>query len=860
MATILYMRNTQDNGIGATYFDASTTIGASLATGVVNTTASGTDILWSQTAGGSVLQWVSGKLSAGFTLAGLVTIKLWAFESATAANVGGRVRLYHKNGTTGVETVLGGAPWDDGVEMGTTNPPAAALAWTFTPTSTAFSTGDRLVVKFYITNVGTMGGARTATVRYNNSAAGQGDTSVTLTENVTFNENRTGSLAATLDPITLAATGTIETPGMSAWSATNKSAGVTLSNNDRTATVVVTTNDNHSGRSDNAVTGSAKIYIEYTDVNNAGPLFGGVGISKAGMSFTAGQWHGFTANSIGFYPDGSVFCNWNSTGGTIATGYPTWTEGQRPQIAIDRALKKLWIRVNGGAWAPSGDPAAGTGGLDYSAHLGDVDVYLGYTIYETDTDFGIMTGNFGNAAYANSAPSGFTGLTAVTTSTGTASITLDPITVAATGVVPHTATADITLPAITLAGTGNIPSQGTLASTLSAITLAATGTVANQVFTGTLAVTFDPITLAATGNVPSKGTLASTLDAITLVGTGNIPSKGTLAATLADITLTSTVKVFAQGSLSATLADITLVGTGTVGSAPATGTLASTLGDITLVAAGNVLVRGTVAATLGDVTLAATAAALVKGVFAATLGDITTTTNADVIVGGTGNGTFGDITLVATGKVLVAGSFLKTLDPITLAATAVVPIKGTLNVTLDPIVVSASSSPFTAGVLNTILDPITLAATGAVPAQGTLSVTLGEVTTVALGNVVIKGTVDATFDPITVAGVAVAPVQGDGEIVLGEFTLVAEGVIPHTATLNVTFDPITLVALGSAYTPGETVPIELSGTLSPNVVLVGVLVEGQVTMSARVSGTTALGASTAGPVDLEGQVPENPEV
>jgi hypothetical protein len=879
MATILFMRETTGNAIGS-FRDAVTTAGSSTTTGVVTLTNGGSNIQWTKTAGGAALEWISGRSPVGgWTLSGLVSVQLRALESNANDQAQGRIRLY-KRTSAGSETELTGSPWDDGVEMGTTN---TALTWTFTPTSMAFAENDRLVIRFFVTNVGGAMTTGTATMSYDGAAAGTGDTRVQINENVTFkNEERTGTLASTLGAITLVATGTVSNTPNVYWSATNKSAAATLSNSNLTGSHNGGSGDNAMGRSDTILTG--KTYYELT-VNQDTNASSGPGLANATEVYNvSGRWPGQTVNTVGFYSDGSVYHNWGSTGTTHATGYATYTTGSRLGIAVDIPNGKIWIRVNNGNWNNNAahDPATNTGGLDFASLIGTGNIYHLFNVHTGGTP-GQVTANFGASSFVDTPPSGFVAVDSVVTSTGTASITLDPITLAATGVTPKTGTASITLDAITLAATGTIPSQGTLASTLSAITLVGTGTVANQVFTGTLATTFDPITLAATGNIPSQGTLSSTLGAITLVGTGNIPSQGTLAATFGDITLTSTVKVFVQGSLTATLADITLVGTGEVLAAGTDGTLASTLGDITLVAAGSVLVRGTVAATLGDVTLAAVAAALVKGTFAATLGDITATGTGNVIAGGIGNGTFGAMTLAATGKVIVGGSFLQTLDPITLAATVVVPIVGTLNVTFDPIVLSASSSPFTAGVLGVTFDPITLAATGTVPAQGTLNVTLDELTTVALGTVVIRGTVAATLDPIVLTGEGTAPpftegslvatldeitlvasgsvpAQGIGEITFGEFSLVAQGVIPLTATLNVTFDPITLAALGSVYTPGETVPIVLSGTLSPNVVLVGVLVEGRLTMAARVPGTTALGASTAGPVDLEGEVPANPEV
>jgi hypothetical protein len=65
-------------------------------------------------------------------------------------------------------------------------------------------------------------------------------------------------------------------------------------------------------------------------------------------------------NACGFKFDGHYYSN-GSADDNIATA-PTWATGNRVGIAYDDALKRIWIRINGGAWSNSGDPAAGTNG------------------------------------------------------------------------------------------------------------------------------------------------------------------------------------------------------------------------------------------------------------------------------------------------------------------------------------------------------------------------------------------------------------------------------------------------------------------------------------------------------------------
>lgn len=183
MATKLFLRSTQGNSIGATYFDMVTTAGAGSTTAVVNTVASGTEIQWTQTAGGSLIQWISGRAPVGgFTLT-TTDISIWAHESGTAANAGGRYRVFIRT-AAGVETEIGGGPFNDGVEFTKSTP--TEMLWTGNVTDQAFAENDRILLKVYITNVGTMGSGQTCTLTYNAADAATGDSFFNIAETVTF--------------------------------------------------------------------------------------------------------------------------------------------------------------------------------------------------------------------------------------------------------------------------------------------------------------------------------------------------------------------------------------------------------------------------------------------------------------------------------------------------------------------------------------------------------------------------------------------------------------------------------------------------------------------------------------------------
>lgn len=187
MATRLILRRMSTSAIG-NFFDATPTRGPfALTTAVVNTVASGTQIQWTRTAGGTVLEWITGRSpTGGWTISGTVTFNTWAKESDMAANCGMRCRLFRRT-PGGVETEVAGGPFDKAAEFGTTL--NNADQWTGTATSLAFAEDDRLVIRLYITNIGTMGGPYTCTMDYDTvTANADGDCWVELTQTVAFKD------------------------------------------------------------------------------------------------------------------------------------------------------------------------------------------------------------------------------------------------------------------------------------------------------------------------------------------------------------------------------------------------------------------------------------------------------------------------------------------------------------------------------------------------------------------------------------------------------------------------------------------------------------------------------------------------
>jgi hypothetical protein len=188
MATKLFLRNTSTNPItdsGDTIlYDMITTAGSASDTAVVDTAASGTEIQWTKdTTADQSVAWISGRVPAGgFTLT-TTDISIWAHESNMNANCGGRYRVFRYQ-TGGTVTELGGGPFNDGVEFTVTTP--TEMLWAGNVTDQAFSEDDRILLRVYITNVGTMASGHTCTLTFNAADAATGDSFFNIAETVSF--------------------------------------------------------------------------------------------------------------------------------------------------------------------------------------------------------------------------------------------------------------------------------------------------------------------------------------------------------------------------------------------------------------------------------------------------------------------------------------------------------------------------------------------------------------------------------------------------------------------------------------------------------------------------------------------------
>src|SRR6202158_1356488 len=166
------------------YRSMDTALGPGSTTSVTNTAAGPATLQWTKTGGGTLLQWVSAPLSSAVTISGTVTFNTWALESATAANAGVRVTVQRDTASEQAAFITQA----QGTELTTAISNRNFTASGYTPT--AFSAGDRIVVKWWIADAGgTMGSGRSVTADYDGATAGaDGETYVEFSDNPTFSD------------------------------------------------------------------------------------------------------------------------------------------------------------------------------------------------------------------------------------------------------------------------------------------------------------------------------------------------------------------------------------------------------------------------------------------------------------------------------------------------------------------------------------------------------------------------------------------------------------------------------------------------------------------------------------------------
>lgn len=162
--------------------------GRTSATVITTTTAGGTNIQVTATAGGQALTWFSEPITEAITISGTVTVNIRGLESANTVNAGRGILIERTNNAGTVQSTILAVTGVPATITEFTTTDAANGTATYTPTSTAMAVGERIRITLSIRNVGTMA-AGTATISHDGPASGAaGDTWVRFNEDIRTDE------------------------------------------------------------------------------------------------------------------------------------------------------------------------------------------------------------------------------------------------------------------------------------------------------------------------------------------------------------------------------------------------------------------------------------------------------------------------------------------------------------------------------------------------------------------------------------------------------------------------------------------------------------------------------------------------
>ena len=148
------------------------------------------------------------------------------------------------------------------------------------------------------------------------------------------------------------------------WSATDKGAGIVLSNNNLTAGISTTLGADQTGRGTTSYS-TGKYYFEITRTIEGG----GAETGFANASASTATWLSNSANGLTVNDSGSVYTN-NVLVATVASS----TTGDTLRFYLDLTNRTFWVTVNGGLPNNSGtaNPDTNTGGISFSGLTGAV--------------------------------------------------------------------------------------------------------------------------------------------------------------------------------------------------------------------------------------------------------------------------------------------------------------------------------------------------------------------------------------------------------------------------------------------------------------------------------------------------------
>jgi len=149
---------------------------------------------------------------------------------------------------------------------------------------------------------------------------------------------------------------------------------------------------------------SDKWYWEVTCLGSTPNFHHGVSLSTTPMNTLADGYTGIRADTWGYWPNvsGTSDGYWRNNGSVVISGLPRIQQNDVMMFAVDADSGKFWIGKNG-TWMNSGNPAAGTGAVSTNLPTDGTFIIPHFMPYDT----GDHVVNFGQRAWAYSAPTGF---------------------------------------------------------------------------------------------------------------------------------------------------------------------------------------------------------------------------------------------------------------------------------------------------------------------------------------------------------------------------------------------------------------------------------------------------------------------
>lgn len=188
MPTDFFLRSGASDLGGAGQRRLSQRRGRASATFVTTTTAGGTNITCTATAGGQALSWFSEPITAAVTISSTVTVNIRGLESANAVNAGRGILIERTNNAGVVQSTIVADSTVPATITEYTTADAANGAATYTATSTAMAVGERIKVTLKVRNVGTMGAGTVTNSHDGPATAAAGDTWVRFTQDIFTDE------------------------------------------------------------------------------------------------------------------------------------------------------------------------------------------------------------------------------------------------------------------------------------------------------------------------------------------------------------------------------------------------------------------------------------------------------------------------------------------------------------------------------------------------------------------------------------------------------------------------------------------------------------------------------------------------